>query len=155
MFDWQFSFEPGDYRTATIVVMEQRERNSSSPLEYPVQDGDSVPPPSPIPFRSECANSERLEGGMIQNVRIQPHEWTRTLEKKFGRLILKKARGTLTDKEAAMLKQLQEDRRALLNRRTAEEMVTDYKRWSVTQMLLKALQKYVEVHSKTRPISQG
>lgn len=150
MFELSFPYTPNEYRTVSIPAIIQHEDATTSTAttftspEEPQQSSEL----HPELVATEANSAEAGFDEMLINLRIPPDEWTPSLEGKFSGLVLKKAHGKLTAKEAALLSEMRLDRRRLLNPRSVEEITDGYRRWFATERLIAALDQYVKVHPR-------
>ena len=150
MFELSFPYTPHEYRTVSMQAIVQHDDSTTSPAttfttpEEPQQSNE----PQPNLVATEANSAEEGFDGMLINLRIPPDEWTPSLEGKFSGLVLKKAHGKLSAKEAANLSEMRLDRRRLLNPRSVGEITDGYRKWFATERLIAALDQYVKVHPR-------
>lgn len=150
MFELSFPYTPNECRTVNMPAIVRQEDASTSPAttfttpEEPQQSSELRP--ELVEPEANSAEAEFAE--MLICLRIPPEEWTPSLEGKFSKLVLKKAHGKLTAKEAALLSEMRLDRRRLLSPRSVEEITDGYRKWLATERLIAALDQYVKVHPR-------
>jgi hypothetical protein len=145
MLDWYIPYNPEDYRTVTPHAMIETQAefiSDVSGFQTSISEESTQAVEESI---VEQTRAENAGAGHSLTLRAEPKEWTKSLETKFSKLVLKEAIEGLSPKERDKLHQFQQDRRRLLNPRSAKEIALDFKRSQATKKLLESIDEYVQV----------